>query len=125
MSATEDAQVDLGYIRTHLQNIEQLVRFDIAANPGSRDAVRSTLEERPGSSKLYLALAKGPLSQEDLVKATGLSQPTVSRICQHLLDSGLIGTIRDPSRPRVTLYMHSELERILGVSKIARNVAQK
>lgn len=122
MTDAEDAQIDLAYVRTHLQNIEQLVRFDIAANPGSREAVRAVFEARPGSAKLYLALASAPLNQEELSKAAGVSQPTVSRICQYLIDGGLITTIRHPDRPRVTLYTPSGLERLLGVSRIAKSV---
>jgi predicted transcriptional regulator len=118
----EDAQIDLGYIRTHLQNIEQLVRFDIAANPGSRQAVRAVFEARPGSSKIYLTLAARPLSQEELSQAAGVSQSTVSRICQHLIDGGLLTTMRDPDRPRVTLYTPSALDRLIGVSRIAKSV---
>lgn len=125
MAETEYSQTNLAYIRNHLENIEQLVRFDIAANPNSGGAVRAILQGRPGAATVYLALCDGPVSQEQIVSATGLSQSTVSRIVKHLYDSGLVQTIREPGNLRVTLYLHTDLERTLGVSKLAKELAGK
>jgi DNA-binding MarR family transcriptional regulator len=73
-----------------------------------------------------LAYIRGHLERieqfDELVTITKLSQSTVSRICKHLLDFGLILTTRNPKQSRVSLYAQTELERLLGVSKIARRI---
>jgi DNA-binding MarR family transcriptional regulator len=122
MTDDEYSQVNLASIRTHLQNIEQLVRFDIASNPNGSDAIRKCLAERPGAARVYLALSSRPLGQDEIAVQTGMSQPTVSRICKHLFDGGLILTIRDPKQPRVTLYAHTQLETLLKASRIAKEL---
>jgi DNA-binding MarR family transcriptional regulator len=116
------SEENLVYIRSHLERIEQFERFNAAANPASRSAVEAQLRERDGAAAVYLALSDGPKSQDELIAITKLSQSTVSRICKHLLDFGLILTTRSPKQSRVSLYAQTELERLLGVSKIAKRI---
>lgn len=123
MAESSYSEENLAYIRAHLERIEQLGRFNAAANPASRAAVESQLRERDGAATVYLALSEGPKSQDELVAVTNLSQSTVSRICKHLLDYGLVLTIRSPKQARLALYAQTDLERLLGVSKIARKIA--
>jgi predicted transcriptional regulator len=117
MPESKETQNNLAYIRTHVDNLEQMVRFQISASPDSEAAIRRRFEEREGMAEVYLALADGPMHQDAIAAAVHRSQPTVSRVCQELLRAGLIAPIK---RSGVTHYAWTDLESLVRVSKIAR-----
>jgi biotin operon repressor len=122
MAETEDTQSNIAAVRTRLDNIERMTRLSIAANPNSRAHIEELFRRRAGSVDLYMALAYGPKSQEELTTLLGESQPTVSKIVAHLYESGLIDRV--PQSGRV-LWMWHDMERTLGISRVARRLVTK
>jgi biotin operon repressor len=122
MAETEDTQSNIAAIRTRLDNIERMTRLSIAANPNSQAHIEELFHRRAGSADLYMALADGPKSQEELTTLLGKSQPTVSRIVTHLYESGLIDRV--PQSGRV-LWMWHDMERTLEISRVARRLVTK
>jgi biotin operon repressor len=122
MAESEDTQNNIAAIRTRLDNIERMTRLSIAANPNSQAHIEELFRRRAGSADLYMALADGPRSQEELTTVLGKSQPTVSRIIAHLYESGLIDRV--PQSGRV-LWMWHDMERTLGISRVARRLVTK
>lgn len=122
MAETEDSQTNIAAIRTRLDNLERMTRLAIAANPNSQSHIEQILLDRAGSAEVYLALANGPKSQEELVVLVAKSQPTVSRIVKHLYENGMIDRV--PSAGRL-LWMWHDMERTLGISRAARRLASK
>ncbi|MGQ0553236.1 MAG: MarR family transcriptional regulator [Planctomycetota bacterium] len=120
MPESEDSQENLSYIRTHVDNLERMVRFQIASNPNSRSAVSDTLKARAGAADVYLALANGPLNQEQLASIVGLDRSNISRIATHLFDAGIINKVPGPKGSRA--YSWSDLEQTVGVSKLAKKI---
>lgn len=122
MAESEDTQSNIAAIRTRLDNIERMTRLSIAANPNSQAHIEEMFRRRAGSAELYMALADGPKSQDELTALLSKSQPTVSRIVAHLYESGLIDRV--PQSGRV-LWMWHDMERTLGISRVARRLATK
>jgi len=122
MAETEDTQSNIAAIRTRLDNIEKMTRLSIAANPNSQSHIEEVFRQRAGSADLYMALADGPKSQDELTTLLGKSQPTVSRIVTHLHEKGLID--RMPQSGGV-LWMWHDMERTLGISRVARRLVTK
>lgn len=122
MAESEDTQSNISAIRTRLDNIERMTRLSIAANPNSQAHIEELLRRRAGSADLYMALADGPKSQDQLASILGKSQPTVSRIVGHLYESGLIDRVPQPGG---VLWMWHDMERTLGISRVARRLATK
>ncbi len=120
MAETEHTQENISYIRTHVDNIEQMTRFAIASNPDCSDFVRRHLENRKGSAEVYLALEKGPKSLDELVTMTRQSRANVSKICTHLRKQGLLQKLQDRQSKKSQKYSWTDLETLLGVSKIAK-----
>lgn len=122
MAESEHSQENLAYVRTHVENIEQMSRFAIASNPNCSAFVKSCFEDKKGSAEIYLALSEGPKSQSELQKLTSQSQANVSKICKHLFQQGIIAKLQDPSKKGGILYYWGDLETLLKVSKIARTI---
>ena len=122
MAESEDTQSNIAAIRTRLDNVERMTRLSIASNPNSQAHVEELFSRRTGSADLYMALANGPRSQEELVKILGKSQPTVSKVITHLYESGLIDRV---PKPGGVLWMWHDMERTLGISRVARRLAAK
>lgn len=122
MPESEDTQSNIAAIRTRLDNVERMTRLSIASNPNSQLHVEELFRRRAGSAELYMALADGPKSQEDLTGILGKSQPTVSRIITHLYESGLIDRVPNPGG---VLWMWHDMERTLGISRVARRLTSK
>jgi predicted transcriptional regulator len=122
MAETEDTQSNIAAIRTRLDNIEKMTRLSIAANPNSHAHIEDLLRRRAGSADVYMALADGPKSQDELTRLLGKSQPTVSRIVAHLYESGLIDRV--PQSGGV-LWIWHDMERTLGISRVARRLVTK
>jgi biotin operon repressor len=120
MSETEYTQENLAAIRTRLDNIERMTRLAVASNPNSAPHIEGLFRERAGSADLYLALQSGPKSQDELVQILGKSQPTISRIIKHLHESGLISHLSHAGRE---LWMWHEMERTLGISRVAKKLS--
>lgn len=119
MPETEGSQENIAYIRTHVDKIERLVRLDLAANPRSRAYIEETFREKKHSAELYLALATGPKTQEELQVRTKMSQANVSKICAHLEERELIHKIR---KGKLFYFSWTEAERVLRVSSIAKKL---
>jgi DNA-binding transcriptional ArsR family regulator len=122
MAESEDTQSNIAAIRTRLDNVERMTRLSIASNPNSQMHVEELFRRRAGSADLYLALADGAKSQEQLTTILGKSQPTVSKIIAHLYESGLIDRV---PRPGGILWMWHDMERTLGISRVARRLTAK
>jgi biotin operon repressor len=122
MAETEDTQSNIAAIRTRLDNIEKMTRLSIAANPNSHTHIEELFRRRAGSADLYMALADGPKSQDELTAHLGKSQPTVSRIVAYLHEKGLIDRV--PQSGGV-LWMWHDMERTLGISRVARRLVTK
>jgi len=122
MAESEDTQSNIAAIRTRLDNIERMTRLSIASNPNSQAHVEELFRRRAGSADLYMALANGPKSQEELTGILGKSQPTVSKIISHLYESGLIDRV---PKPKGVLWMWHDMERTLGISRVARRLTAK
>lgn len=122
MAESEDTQNNIAAIRTRLDNIERMTRLSIAANPNSQTHIEELFRRRAGSAELYLALADGPRSQAELAAILNQSQPTISRIVAHLHETGLIDRVPQPGR---VLWMWHDMERTLGISRVARRLATK
>lgn len=122
MAETEHTQENIAYIRTHVDKLEQMVRFEISSNPNSRHRVQGVLEARAGAPEFYLALADGPKTQEQLARHLGKDKSNVSRIGSYLLDSGLIASVPAPEKGGRFAFAWTDFEKLLGVSKIARQL---
>jgi DNA-binding transcriptional ArsR family regulator len=123
MAETKHSQENLAYIRTHVDNLERMVRFQISANPQSREIIRDRFENREGMAEVYLALREGPKTQDELMDCTGKSQPTVSRVLRDLFEAGMITKVPAPNKKKA--YAWNDLELLLGVSRIAETFIAK
>jgi DNA-binding transcriptional ArsR family regulator len=122
---SEISQDNVAAIRTHINNLEQMVRFQISANRDNRVAVEERLSARSGLGELYLALENGPKSQVELAAALNVNQSTISRGLKELSDAGLVTPIEPGGGRRTTTYVWSPLEPLIGVSRIARAMLAK
>src|SRR5437773_5578315 len=107
MPESEYSQENLAAIRTHLNNLEQMVRFNTATNPNVRAAVEGLFESRAGLAEMYVALEGGPKTQRELAETLGVNQSTVSRILKVLLDIGLATPLPPSGARQQTAYMRS------------------
>jgi hypothetical protein len=122
VAESEESQDNVAAIRTHINNLEQMLRFQIGANPGNRTAVQERLSARAGLPALYLALAGGPKTQPELSQILSLNQSNISRGLTELLDAGLVAAIPPAGSRRSITYVWSPLERLVGVSRIAKEL---
>src|SRR5690349_2122014 len=120
MAESEYSQDNLAAIRTHLNNLEQMVRFNTATNPNNKAAIEALFESRSGLAELYIAMEGEPRTQDELAAVLTVNQSTVSRMMKILLDAGLAIAIPPAGSRRQTAYMRSGVEALLGVSRIAR-----
>ncbi len=121
MPESEHSQKNLSYIRTHVDNIEQMQKFSIAANPHSKDFIKECFSGKKGAAEICVALKENSaLSLDELIAKTNQSRPNVSKICTHLSENGIVMKIPHPDNPKSFKYCLTELEKLLGVSKIAK-----
>jgi len=120
MAESEYSQENIAAIRTRLDNLEKMTRLSIASNPNSTIYIEDLFRRRAGSAEVYLALENGPQTQEDVTRILGKSQSTVSRILTHLHESGLIEGMTESRR---VLWMWHDMERAMGISRVARRLA--
>ena len=125
MSETEHTQENISYIRTHVDRVEQLTRFAIASNPGCAEFIERYLRQRAGAAEVYLRLGEKAMSLDEIRKATNQSKPNVSKICSHLANHGMIAKVPDPDHPKSFKYCWTDLEAMLGVSRIAKRVSRE
>src|SRR5262249_14393166 len=109
---------------TRIDNIERMVRLDIASNPNSRAYVIDQLKTKKGASKVYLAMEGSPKTQDELVVLTGMSQAHVSKITAHLYEGGLLWKVPSADKGSKIAYTWTHLERTLGISKIAQRIVR-
>src|SRR5437764_3751402 len=119
MAETEESQQNLAAMRTDIEQIRAMQRFHTAATPSFRKFVEEHLEDKPGSAEVYLSLQNGPLNLEGIMAVAKKSKPWVSKICTHLELRGLIKKNPDPAVKGGKLFIWTDLENILEVSKIA------
>jgi predicted transcriptional regulator len=124
MAETEHTQQNIAYIRTHVDHVEQLTRFAIASNPGCAQFIEDYLQQRQGAAEVYLRVGEKPMGLEEIMKATRQSKANVSKICSHLANHGIIAKVPDPDNARSFKYCWTDLEDMLGVSKIAKQVSR-
>lgn len=125
MAETEHTQQNIAYIRTHVDGVERLTRFAIASNPNCVRFIEDYLKQKKGAARVYLHLSGRPLSLIEIMKATRQSKPNVSKICTHLASQGMIAKVIDPENPRSFKYCTTDLESMLGVSRIAKRVVRE
>ena len=116
---------NVSYIRTHVDNIERMVRFQLASSPNSATYVRDQFKARKNSADVYLALKDGPRDQDALIKVTRLSRGSVSLICTHLEQINFIAKHRNPSNKRQLLFSWTDAETVMKLSKIAKQLSNK
>ncbi len=84
-------------------------------------ARRESAAAGPGSRALVVDLIRssGPISRVELVKATGLTQPTISNIVRRLLDDGVVretgDTVATGGKPRTMLVINSRSAYGVGI----------
>jgi predicted transcriptional regulator len=125
MAETEETQQNLGAIRTDIEQIRSMQRFQAAATPAYRTFVEEHLEDMSGSAEVYLALQNGPLNLDGIMAEVKKSKPQVSKLCSHLDLRGLIAKIPDPANKKGRLFVWTDLENVLEVSSIARRIIKK
>ena len=125
MAETVESQQNLSAIRTDIEQIRAMQRFAVAATPSFRTFVEDHLEDKTGSAEVYLALKDGPLNLDGIMALVKKSKGEVSKICSHLELQGLISKIPDPANKKGLLFIWTDLETVLGVSGIARNLIKK
>jgi NifB/MoaA-like Fe-S oxidoreductase len=118
MAETEQTQREVSELGTRVANIEQMMRFSLAASPQNREFAKRHFQAAKNSPEVYLALDE-PKSQEQLCKITKLKAPRISTICTHLEEQGFISRIRNPANRKQFLFMRNDVERTLGLSRIA------
>lgn len=125
MAETEESQQNLGAIRTDLEQVRAMQRFAIAATPGFGAFVKNHLEDKTGSAEVYLALKDKPLDLEGIMAIVKKSKGEVSKICSHLDVQGFISKIPNPTNKKGRLFVWTDLENVLGVSGIARDLIKE
>ncbi|MEW2547920.1 ROK family transcriptional regulator [Streptomyces sp. NPDC047002] len=84
-------------------------------------ARRESAAAGPGSRALVVDLIRssGPISRVELVKATGLTQPTISNIVRRLIDDGVVretgDTVATRGKPRTLLVINSRAAYGVGI----------
>ncbi len=121
MGESETTQDNITYIRTHVDGLERMVRFQMRSDPNVREEAKRLLEARTGAPELYLALGSGPMTQAELVALKFGTQPTVSKVLSHLEDAGFVTRGR---RGKDTVFLQSDFEQVVKLSKIARGLVR-
>ena len=124
MAETEHSQENLAYIRTHVDNIERMTWFQLASSPTRITYVTEEFQSKKHSANVYLALANGPKSQDQLMKSTRMSRANISKILTHLEGLHFIDSIRNPDARKQLLFKWTEAEKILKLSKIAQSIVK-
>lgn len=84
-------------------------------------ARRESAAAGPGSRALIVDLIRssGPISRVELVKVTGLTQPTISNIVRRLIDDGVVretgDTVATRGKPRTMLVINSRAAYGVGI----------
>lgn len=125
MAESEESQRNLGAMRTDIEQIRAMQRFQAAATPAFRTYVEEHLEDMAGSAEVYLSLENGPLNLDGIMAIVKKSKPQVSKVCSHLDLRGLVAKIPDPANPKGRLFVWTDLENVLEVSEIARRIIKK
>jgi len=124
MPETEYSQENISYIRTHVDNIERMVWFQLASSPTCESYVRKEFAAKKHSARLYLALGAGPKSQDQLISSTHMSRPNVSKILTHLEALHWIDSTRNPVDRKQLLFKWNGAESVLKLSKVANSLAE-
>ncbi|MBM9504210.1 ROK family transcriptional regulator [Actinacidiphila acididurans] len=88
-------------------------------------ARRESSAAGPGSRALVVDLIRssGPISRVELVKVTGLTQPTISNIVRRLIDDGVVretgDTVATRGKPRAMLIINSRAAYGVGIHMAA------
>ncbi len=122
MAETEGSQENIAYIRTHVDNTERMVRFLLSSNANKVAFVQEQFKSRKNSADVYMALAKGPQNQDQIIKTTNFSRATVSTICTYLEERNFIAMNRNPSNKKQMLFSWTDAELTLDLSKIAKQI---
>lgn len=120
---TEPEPLRLDKLEADVEHIKKIQRFMLASNLASKEHIIDVFKARAGSAQLYLALAEKPQTQTGLMTILGMKQANISKICTHLCDSGFLNRFRTDDNHFE--YTWSELEQLLGISKIAKKIVPK
>jgi DNA-binding MarR family transcriptional regulator len=124
MAETQESQQNLGAIRTEIEQIRAMQRFQIAASPDCRLHIEKQFKAKIGSAEVYLTLCDGLLSLDDIMAKTKKSKPWVSKVCTYLHEKGLIARVPDPHNSRSILFTWTDLEAMFGASDIAQKLVK-
>jgi len=119
MAETEHSQENVAYIRTHVDNIERMVWFQLASSPHREDYVTKELKAKRNCAQVYLTLAAGAKSQDQLMKETKMSRANISKLLSYLEERHFIKKHRDPKHQKRLLFSWTEAERTLSISNVA------
>lgn len=119
MTDNLQTQRELSELTTRVANVEQMVRFGLAASDEASQHAKKQFKRMKNSAELYLQLRE-PKTQVQLRTALKLSHPRVSELCTHLEERGFIAHNQNPQNRRELVFHWTEVERILGLSEIAR-----
>jgi DNA-binding HxlR family transcriptional regulator len=119
VSETEGTQENIAAIRARIDNLEKITRLAVSANPNMQGYLESVLKGRKWSATVYLALSSGPLTQRQVAERIGRTTPTASRVLNYLHEQGLINRVSGKGED---LWMWSDLERTLTISRVAQKV---
>jgi predicted transcriptional regulator len=119
MGESKETQQEVSELGTRVANIEQMVRFGLACNPQAIGFAKSHFKAKKNSAQIYLALDE-PKNQDELCEITKQSVANVSKICTHLEEQGFISRAKNPKNKKQWLFLRNDVERTLGLSKIAR-----
>lgn len=98
----------------HVKSIDKLLPWLI--KPQSEEIIKDFInhfKDRKSTAKVYLEI-DGEKTVSEIVKATGMLQPSVSRSLRHLEEIGLIESY---PKGNSTIYRKNEIDKIIGLSK--------
>jgi len=124
MTDNLQTQRELSELTTRVANVEQIVRFGLAASDEARNHAKKQFKRMKHSPELYLQL-KEPRTQAHLRSALTLSHPRISELCTHLEEQGFIAHGQNPQNRKELVFHWTEVERILGLSQIARECVRE
>lgn len=119
MPESTQALREVSELTTRVANIEHMVRFSLASSGDATRFAKKHFDSRKNSAQLYVALEQ-PKSQNELQKILNLSPGSVSALCTHLEEQGFISHDKNPANKKELVFRWNDVERILGLSRIAR-----
>lgn len=106
---------EINYIKSRVESIDKSMDQLIVFNADRFVALfREEFKKDGALEKVFLSVT-GERTQDEIVQATGMSQPTVSRRLKKLIDDDLVEIIVRNKLGNV--YSHTKLTRLLKLNK--------